>query len=819
MPLSPVDVRGLRIDQLEDVLPRPAAGPGGFGENSDDHLVADRVTRIIEKVRLGGDNALLQLTKELDRVELPSLTATADEIRQAREKAPGSLIGSLELAWQRLIAYHRHQAGPEPGEFADGIVNITELVRPVGRAGLYTPGGLALYPSSVLMCAAPATVAGVSELALCVPPGRDGKVPAIVLAAASIAGIAEVHPVGGAQAIAAMAFGTQSVARTDVIAGPGNRYVAEAKRQVAGTVGVAAAFAGPSEVVVIADGSAPAEWAAIDLLVQAEHGPDGLAFLVTWDADLASRISQLVDDMSDAPGVPPERFSTIKTGGYSILVDSPTQAIDVANMIAPEHLELQVRGADQLAKSVRSAGVVFVGPWAPASVGDYVAGTNHILPTARTAHFSSALRVDDFRTHIGVVELDREGLAALAPHVSEIAESEGLQAHADSVRFRSEGKGDQAETTASLATGARTKRLPTVRADLARMKGYHSAQVDVTVRLNTNESPFPPPAGWLEDLGAELRQISFNRYPDRQATRLREAVAAHEGVDASRVFCANGSNEVLQTLLLAYGGPGRTVAVFEPTYALHSHIAKLTATAVYTGWRGPDHRLERDTVDQAFAGAAPVVTFLCSPNNPTGMTEPDELLAYVLENAPGLVVVDEAYGQFSANSALELVASGAAGAEKLIVTRTFSKTWSMAACRLGYMVADAEIIEACQAVALPYHLDAMSQAAGVLALRYEDEMRNRIATVVSERERVQQELSSLAVEAWPSEANFVLFRPIGRDADLVWRSLLDDKVLIRDCSGWPGLTGCLRVTIGTPEENTAFIESLKNCLADEGSTT
>ena len=341
------------------------------------------------------------------------------------------------------------------------------------------------------------------------------------------------------------------------------------------------------------------------------------------------------------------------------------------------------------------------------------------------------------------------------------------------------------------------------------MAGYHSPQVDVAVRLNTNESPIPPPRAWVEAVRAELDRIEFHRYPDRRAWELRSALAAVHGVRPEEVFCANGSNEVLQCLLLAFGGPGRTVAVFEPTYALHSHIARLTGTGVATGERLPDFRLDLDAVSRLSAEAEPVVTFLCSPNNPTGRAEPEQVVEQVLTIAPGLVVVDEAYGQFCSWSALSMLGAG----DRLAVVRTFSKTWSMAAARLGYLVAPASVVAALEQVALPYHLDAIKQVAGRLALDYEAEMGARVAALVEERGRVASALGQLPVESWPSDANFILFRPLARPGTEVWQGLLDRSVLVRNCSGWPRLDGCLRVTVGTPEENTAFLAALGECLA------
>jgi histidinol-phosphate aminotransferase len=346
------------------------------------------------------------------------------------------------------------------------------------------------------------------------------------------------------------------------------------------------------------------------------------------------------------------------------------------------------------------------------------------------------------------------------------------------------------------------------RDDLALLAGYHSPQVDVAVRLNTNEAPAPPPPGFEAALGRELAAIDWHRYPDRSYAALRAAIAAHHGVEPDQVFAANGSNEVLQTLCLAYGGPGRSVAVFEPTYALHSHIARITGTGVATGERTGELALDLDEVDRVLDGAQPAITFLCSPNNPTGMVEDEGAIRQVLDLAPGLLVVDEAYGQFAPWSALELVGDDV----PLVVTRTYSKTWSMAAARLGYLIGPRDVVAQLDQVVLPYHLDAFKQAAGRLALDYADDMRSRVAALVEERGRLVVRLAELPVDVWPSGANFVLFRPRERDGGEVWQALLDRSVLVRDCSGWPRLAGCLRVTIGTAAEDDAFLAALEETL-------
>jgi histidinol-phosphate aminotransferase len=360
--------------------------------------------------------------------------------------------------------------------------------------------------------------------------------------------------------------------------------------------------------------------------------------------------------------------------------------------------------------------------------------------------------------------------------------------------------------------GADRPGFPAVRPDLTALTGYHSAQVEVEVRLNTNESPLPPPPRWFDAYQQSLRSIDFNRYPDREATELRQALADSHGVRPEQVFCANGSNEVLQSLLLAYGGPGRAAALFEPTYMLHGQIARVTGTQVVAGRRTDDFLLDLDEVKRVITAHDPVITFLCSPNNPTGRADTPDQISAVLAMASGLVVVDEAYGQFAPHSALDIIARGGPGSDRLAVVRTFSKTWSMAGVRLGYVIADPEVVRACELVALPYHLDAAKQLAGRLALEFGREMATTVAMLKEERGRMTATMAALPVQTWPSDANFILFRPTEAEAREVWAHLLDASILVRDCSEWPGLSGCLRVTVGLPSENDRFLAALNESL-------
>jgi histidinol dehydrogenase len=425
--LRRLDLRGFTGD-LHRHLPRPAV--------SNEPPIAE-VQAIIAAVRERGDAALREFTERFDRVTLDELRVPSSEVAAALEAVPADLRAALEVAHANVTAYHQGQVHAERVHERDGI-RVRELLRPVDRAGLYVPSALAPLISTVIMTAVPAKVAGVPEVVLCTSPGPDGSVAPGILAAAALAGVDEVYRVGGPHAVAALAHGTESIRAVDVIVGPGGARVAQAKREVAatGAVGVPSSFAGPSEVVVVADDITPVDHAAIDLVVQAEHGPDGLAWLITWSESAADKITDAVDRLVAESPRRAQIESTLAEGGYAVVCDGPEQAMAVANAIAPEHLELMTAEPEALLPMVRSAGAVFCGLYAPASVGDYLAGPNHVLPTSGSARFAGALRVDDFLKHIHVVDLDAAALDRVAPHVAALAEAEGLAAHAESVRVR-----------------------------------------------------------------------------------------------------------------------------------------------------------------------------------------------------------------------------------------------------------------------------------------------------------------------------------------------------------------------------------------------
>ncbi|WP_423923286.1 histidinol dehydrogenase [Candidatus Poriferisodalis sp.] len=425
--LKRLDLRG-RSDKLADLLPRPQASTA---------VPAEAVRELIDQVRNGGDAAVRELTARFDGVDVPDTLVPASELQAAWAGLSPALRSAMETAHRRILEFHRTEAAAGHTYERDGVT-VRSISQPVDRAGVYVPGGLAAYPSTVLMTVLVAQAAGVDDIVLCSPPGPDGNLAPSVMAAAHLCGVTEVHRVGGVQAVAALAYGTETIRPADVVAGPGNAWVATAKQLVAGDVGVASAFAGPSEIVVIADGTCPPAAAATDVVLQAEHGPGGRAWLVTWDPACADAVCEAIVQIVDLSPRRDETLATLEADGFVCLVDGPAQAAEVANFVAPEHIQLMCDGADELVGDIRHAGAVFVGPWAPASVGDYVAGPSHVLPTAGTARFAGALTTDDFTKRMHVVDVTEAGFDRLAPAVAELAEAEGLWAHAVSVSRRKE---------------------------------------------------------------------------------------------------------------------------------------------------------------------------------------------------------------------------------------------------------------------------------------------------------------------------------------------------------------------------------------------
>ena len=399
--------------------------------------VNQTVSEILAAVAKTGDAALVEYTNRFDRQNLSAqdLAFSQDDLDAAEQSIEPDLLDALKLARDRIEKFHKRQF-PSGEDYIDDVgVRLGYRWSPVGAAGLYVPGGLAAYPSSVLMNAIPARVAGVKRLVMVVPT-PDGIVNPLVLAAAKISGVSEVYRIGGAQAVGALAYGTATIKPVDKIVGPGNAYVAAAKRQVFGTVGIDM-IAGPSEILVVADGQNDPAWIAADLLSQAEHDPAAQSILITDDADFADRVEQAVE--SQLKTLSREDIARPSWNDYGVIIvvgDVMTDAAVLVDRIAPEHLELAVDKPDALSDQISNAGAIFLGRYTPEAIGDYVAGPNHVLPTSRTARFSSGLGVLDFMKRTTFIACNADSLGKIGPAAVQLAKAEGLEAHGQSVSIR-----------------------------------------------------------------------------------------------------------------------------------------------------------------------------------------------------------------------------------------------------------------------------------------------------------------------------------------------------------------------------------------------
>ncbi|HEY9603211.1 MAG TPA: histidinol dehydrogenase [Allocoleopsis sp.] len=412
---------------------------------SQDQIVhkESTVREVLQAVKRHGDKALLHYTEEFDRqtLSLEQLRVSGSELDAAYQQVSKELLNAIQLATRQIEAFHRQRIPKSWVQFGDDEVVLGKRYTPVDRAGIYVPGGRASYPSTVLMNAIPAKVAQVSRIVMVTPPGAEGAINPAVLVAAQEAGVQEIYRVGGAQAIAALAYGTETIPKVDVITGPGNIYVTLAKKLVYGTVGIDS-LAGPSEVLIIADEGANPVYVAADLLAQAEHDPMAAAVLLTTDAQLAKQVQAEVQrQLKDHP----RRILTEKAiahYGLIVVVDSLDTAAELSNEFAPEHLELEIAEPWDLLEKIRHAGAIFLGNSTPEAVGDYLAGPNHTLPTSGAARYASALSVETFMKHSSLIQYSSTALYKVSGAIQALAQAEGLPSHADSVRLRTQGKLD-----------------------------------------------------------------------------------------------------------------------------------------------------------------------------------------------------------------------------------------------------------------------------------------------------------------------------------------------------------------------------------------
>ena len=740
--------------------------------------VRSQTQALLLDVRQRGDAAIIELTERFDGVRLLQTRVSNQVVRAALDNLDPALRGALEVAAANIEAVHGAQRfHEEPVDVVRGV-RVWREWRALRRVGIYVPGGRTVYPSSVLMLAIPARLAGCLEIVMCSPPQRDGQVAPAILAAAAVAGVTEVHAVGGAQAIGAMAYGTESLRRVDKIFGPGNAYVTAAKLAVFGEVGIDMP-AGPSEILVLTDGTVPAPWVAADLRAQAEHAPDARAILVSTDPVLAVEVRGLVDG--------------VLAGQVHVLGAAEMEgAVAFANDFAPEHLTLACAEPDRWLARVSTAGSVFLGPYAPAAAGDYATGANHVLPTGGASRSFSALGVDAFGRTMQGQALDRDGLLRLEPVVDAIAGAEQLSAHKESVRVRQAGSASFPRLDGPRPRGAIRQMQPyewePPSARIASEAGVPESNV---VRFDTNTSPWPGVS--LSDLGP----LALNEYPDTSYSMLTAALAAYTGVSPDAITVGAGADEILDMLAKAYVGAGDPVVLSRPTYAMFRIVSEIAGGRVDAV---PSAGLDLDQDRFLKASAHARLTWLCNPNNPTGELLTVGFIEKLAEGSPGVVAVDEAYFEFSGVTAAGMIARF----PNLVLVRTLSKAFGLAGVRVGYALAGATISAALRRVRPPGSISVVSEALGTHALRDQRRMRQRVSTIVEGRDALYGQLTRLGLAVRPSAANFLLVR--AGEGAAAW--LLQRGLVVRTFPSGSPLAGFIRITVRTADENARLVEAL-----------
>ena len=775
------------------------------------------VASIVEDVRRRGDAALRELTARFDGVDLASPWLEVAEVDSA---VPAELEAALERAAAAIRRYHADQRDLLRAErrvrTAPGITAWRRW-SPLERAGAYVPGGRASYASSVLMVGIPAALAGVDELVIATPPNADGSVAPSILAAARIAGVRRILRAGGAQAIAALAHGTESVPRVDKIFGAGNAYVTAAKRLVSDRVAIDLP-AGPSECVVVADASADPEIVALDLLAQAEHGPDSVAIVVSDDVALLDAVDAALPRVAEGLPTAERALETLSRHGRSVLVPDLAAGLEVVDAVAAEHVSLQCADAAALAASVRHAGAIFIGPWSPIAGGDYATGTNHVLPTGGAARAWSGIGVEAFGRWIEVQEVSAAGVRQLAPTVVAIASAEGLPLHGASVSARARLAGTDAGVHDPVALLRRPEPVSAYPAEpsdeeLAARAGIRPEDV-VRADMNTLGGGALPAA--IDALRA-FDGARASEYGDLAYVRLRAALSDRLGVDPRRIVPGAGADELIRLVTTTAVGAGDAVLVPTPTFAMFAVEAQLAGARVVPIPRTDPG--ERQTVKELRAAAereAVRLVWLCTPNNPTGDPYPLGEVRALAEGLHALVCVDEVYLEFGEDSlGAEPESTSAIQLQgelpNLLVLRSLAKSHGLAGARAGYLVVPEGLADRFDAIRLPLSIGAPSEAMALAVLADEAGARERRLAVIAARDRLAATLERLGCRVLPSVTNFVSFRPAAQDAAAVDDALLARGVAVRRYDAGP-MAGWLRATARLDPEEGRLLAALEEVL-------
>jgi histidinol dehydrogenase len=752
------------------------------------------VKEILEDVRTEGDSALFRLTEKLDGIKQDAIRINVDRVDG---EVSESLKNAIGVAYQNIDKFHRSQLlPPKKIETTPGVF-CWQKDSPIEKIGLYIPGGSAPLFSTLLMLAIPARIAGCKELVVCTPPNASGKVDPAIAFTASLLGIDSLYLVGGAQAIAAMAYGTETIPKVYKIFGPGNSWVTSAKQLVQMEGTAIDMPAGPSEVLVVADSSGNPAFIASDLLSQAEHGPDSQVMFVTDDERiLEATIDALMKQIEQLPRKNIAKASLFQS--KAVLVEDMETAIRFSNSYAPEHLIIASENASRLAEGVVNAGSVFLGNYSCESAGDYASGTNHTLPTNGYALNYSGVNLDSFMKKITFQELTPEGLMNIGPAIEEMATAEQLFAHRNAVSVRlnaleSEKTVDTSAAEAEETTAFESKFSRIVRPELLDFEAYSTARHDFNgsarIYLDANESPF--------DTG-------LNRYPDPGQSVLKKAICTSRGLETNQLFLGNGSDEVIDLLIRGFCRPGiDRAAIFTPTYGMYKVFARLN------GVKLAEFALDKETfqlpeIESIQDDLENVkLLFICSPNNPTGNLIRNEDIKELARNFSGLVVVDEAYIDFAPSGSMVPYLEDL---PNLVVMQTFSKAMGMAGIRLGMAFAHPLVVDLLNNIKPPYNINTLTQEKALSLLTDQDRNFAENNMIIRQRNLLENRLTQLSnvIKVFHSDANFLLVAFY--DPNRVYEQLLARGIIVRNRD--TVIPGCLRITVGTPEENKVLLNEL-----------
>ncbi len=796
-----------------------ASGRSAWIDGLRPPAAAADVLPIVEAVRQRGDAALRELTARFDGPDLTSPWLDPAEIEAA--EVPDELRLALERAASAIRRYHADQRNLLRAErrvrTAPGVAAWRRW-RPLQRVGAYVPGGRAAYASSVLMVGIPAALAGVGEVIVATPPDRDGRVAPSILAAARIVGVSRILRAGGAQAIAALAYGTASVPAVDKILGAGNAYVTAAKRLVSDQVAIDLP-AGPSECVVLADAAADPELVALDLLAQAEHGPDSVAIVVSDAQSLLDAVAAALPAAAARLATGERAMATLTAHGQAVLVADLEAGLEVVDAVAAEHVSVQCADAAALAERVRNAGAIFIGPWSPIAAGDYATGTNHVLPTGGAARAWSGIGVESFGRWIEVQQVTAAGVRELADTVDAIATAEGLPAHGASVRARAHRAGGLADADDPIDLLRRPDPVSAYPAEPSDEELAHRAGIEVkaVVRADMNTlggGPLPSVAAAMN----ELDPTRMPEYGDLAYVRLRGALAERLGVAPRRIVVGAGADELIRLVTATAVGAGDAVLVPTPTFAMFAVEARIAGARVEALPRtDPECRQTADDIRTAAEASAARLVWLCTPNNPTGDAHPLDEIRAIATGLSALVCVDEVYGEFGEDSTgAEPGSTSAINLQQklsnVLVLRSLSKSHGLAGARVGYLVVPDALADRFDAIRLPLSVTSPSEALALAAIADEDAARARRMAVIEARGRLDQTLVDLGSRVLPSVTNFVAFRPDGHDPQAVDEALLARGVAVRRYDAGP-MAGWLRATARLGAEEQRLLTALKEVLA------